>query len=86
VGCTTGSREEVPGERKPVIRLGEDDYADDNDDDAFRISRNTIYIETQRRDVSSWVWFLLATNATYQEMESNADFCVGPRSLILRKH
>jgi hypothetical protein len=28
VGCTIGSREEVPGKRKPVIR---DDYDDDDD-------------------------------------------------------
>jgi hypothetical protein len=28
--CTTGSRGEVPGERKPVIR---DDGGDDDDDD-----------------------------------------------------
>jgi hypothetical protein len=26
VGCTTGSREEVPGERKPVVRDADDDY------------------------------------------------------------
>jgi hypothetical protein len=32
VGCTIGSREEVPGERKPVIRNGNND---DDDDDTF---------------------------------------------------
>jgi hypothetical protein len=31
VGCTIGSRGEVPGERKPVIRDDDDD--DDDDDD-----------------------------------------------------
>jgi hypothetical protein len=30
VGCTTGSREEAPGERKPVIRDGGDDDDDNN--------------------------------------------------------
>jgi hypothetical protein len=33
VGCTTGSREEVPGERKPVIRDGGGGGDDENDDD-----------------------------------------------------
>jgi hypothetical protein len=32
VGCTTGSRGEVPGERKPMIRDGNDDDDDDDDD------------------------------------------------------
>jgi hypothetical protein len=36
VKCTTGSRGEVPGERKPVIR---DDDDDDDDDDG---SNNTL--------------------------------------------
>jgi hypothetical protein len=31
VGCTTGSRGEVPGERKPVIRYDDDDDDDDGD-------------------------------------------------------
>jgi hypothetical protein len=31
VGCTTGSREEVPGERKPMIRDDDDDDDDDLD-------------------------------------------------------
>jgi hypothetical protein len=33
VGCTTGLREEVPGERKPVIRDDDDDddYSNNND-------------------------------------------------------
>jgi hypothetical protein len=30
VGCTTGSRGEVPGERKPVIRDGEEEEEDDD--------------------------------------------------------
>jgi hypothetical protein len=38
VGCTTGSRGEVPGERKPVIR--DDDNDNDND------NRNTNKHET----------------------------------------
>jgi hypothetical protein len=29
VGCTIGSREEVPGERKPVIRVDDDDDDDE---------------------------------------------------------
>jgi hypothetical protein len=33
VGCTIGSRGEVPGERKPVIR----DYDDDDDDDINKV-------------------------------------------------
>jgi hypothetical protein len=32
VGCATGSRGEVPGERKPVI--GDDDVDDDDDDNS----------------------------------------------------
>jgi len=30
VGCATGSRGEVPGERKPFIRHGNDDDDDNN--------------------------------------------------------
>jgi hypothetical protein len=33
VGCSSGSRGEVPGERKPVIRDDDDD--DDDDDDVY---------------------------------------------------
>jgi len=37
VGCTIGSRREVPGERKPVIR-------DDDDDDDANCTALCIYI------------------------------------------
>jgi hypothetical protein len=36
VGCTIGSRGEVPGKRKPVIRDGDDDY--DNRLNAWSVS------------------------------------------------
>jgi hypothetical protein len=39
VGCTTGSREEVPGGSKPVIR-GDDD--DDDDDDTNPVQETIV--------------------------------------------
>jgi hypothetical protein len=42
VGCTTGSRGEVPGERKPVIRDDDDDAAAAADDDDKHTKTTTL--------------------------------------------
>jgi len=37
VGCTTGSREEIPGERKPVIRDDDDNETRKNYDRSYKV-------------------------------------------------
>jgi hypothetical protein len=46
VGCTTGSREEVPGERKPVIRDDDDDYYDDTKMDIYEVVTKSFRTES----------------------------------------